>query len=91
MRRPVFSAMVSPRPWAFRPSQKGAVRRHCQTMALWMGSPVRRSQRMVVSRWLVMPMAATCRGSMWLVISARARRSEAQISMGSCSTQPGWG
>ena len=35
-----------------------AVRRHCQTMALAMGRPVALSHRMVVSRWLVMPMAA---------------------------------
>ncbi len=34
------------------------VRRHCQTMALAMGSPVSLSQTTVVSRWLVMPMAA---------------------------------
>ena len=38
-----------------------AVRRSCQTMALWTGSPVARSQTTVVSRWLVMPMAAMSR------------------------------
>ena len=37
-------------------SMMGAVRRHCQTMALAMGSPVARSHTTVVSRWLVMPM-----------------------------------
>ena len=31
-------------------------------MALWMGSPVSRSQTTVVSRWFVMPMAAMSRG-----------------------------
>ncbi len=38
--------------------QASRVRRHCQTMALWMGRPVARSQSTVVSRWLVIPMAA---------------------------------
>ena len=71
----------------------GAVRRHCHTMALLTGSPVRRSHKMVVSRWLVMPTAAICLGSIWALstASARARAVVAQISMGSCSTQPGWG
>ena len=93
MRRPVLSVTTGPRPSAFSRSQRGAVRRHCQTMALWTGSPVRASHSMVVSRWLVMPMAAICLGSMWALstASARARFSVAQISMGSCSTQPGWG
>ncbi len=40
----------------------GAVRRHCHTMAFAMGSPVARSHTTVVSRWLVMPMAATSSG-----------------------------
>ena len=35
------------------------MRRSCQTMALAIGSPVLRSHTTVVSRWLVMPMAAT--------------------------------
>ena len=35
-----------------------AVRRSCQTMARWIGLPVRRSHSTQVSRWLVMPMAA---------------------------------
>src|SRR6516165_7558338 len=34
------------------------MRRSCQTMALWIGRPVARSQTIVVSRWLVMPRAA---------------------------------
>ena len=33
--------------------------RLCQTTALATGRPVWRSQRIVVSRWLVTPMAAT--------------------------------
>ena len=39
-----------------------AVRRSCQTIALWIGLPVARSQMIVVSRWLVMPIAATSLG-----------------------------
>ena len=35
-----------------------AVRRSCQTIALWIGLPVARSHTSVVSRWLVMPIAA---------------------------------
>ena len=93
MRRPVRSVTSPPAPSAFSCPHSAAVRRHCHTMALYTGSPVRRSHRMVVSRWLVMPMAATLRGSMWALstASASARFSVAQISMGSCSTQPGWG
>src|SRR6185369_5669282 len=62
-------------------------------MALWIGFPVRRSQTIVVSRWLVMPMAAMSSA----VSPARAMAStatpscEAQISLASCSTRPGWG
>ena len=62
MSRPVLLWMVRLAPSAFSRSQKSAVRRSCQTMALWTGSPVSRSHTMVVSRWLVMPMAATSRG-----------------------------
>ena len=62
-------------------------------MALAMGRPVARSQRMVVSRWLVMPMAAMSAGdtpvlAMTSIITAYW---EDQISMGSCSTQPSRG
>ena len=35
------------------------MRRSCQTIARWIGSPVERSQTTTVSRWLVMPIAAT--------------------------------
>ena len=38
-------------------SQRAAVRRSCQTIARWSGSPVRSSQATTVSRWLVMPIA----------------------------------
>ena len=40
-------------------SQRAAVRRSCQTIARCRGSPVRRSHTTTVSRWLVMPIAAT--------------------------------
>ena len=62
-------------------------------MALQTGCPVERSQRMVVSRWLVMPMAANSWGEMpvWASTSVRTEYWVDQISMGSCSTQPGWG
>ena len=62
-RRPVLLANRAPRARrALSRSQTSAVRRSCQTMALWIGSPVSRSQTIVVSRWFVMPMAATSCG-----------------------------
>ena len=62
-------------------------------MALWMGFPVALSQRMVVSRWLVMPMAATSAGETPVLASTSIMTAywEDQISMGSCSTQPSRG
>ena len=58
-----------------------------------MGRPVALSQRMVVSRWLVMPIAVMSPGAtpvlaMTSIITAYW---EDQISMASCSTQPSWG
>ena len=35
----------------------------CQTIALWTGRPVRRDQTTVVSRWSLMPTAASARAS----------------------------
>ena len=62
-------------------------------MALQTGLPVAASQTTVVSRWLVMPMAAISSG--WAPSEATASiitpDSVAQISIGSCSTQPGCG
>ena len=76
-----------------RPLQIRSVRVSCQTMALWTASPVVRSQTTVVSRWLVMPMAAS-----WsLVIPADAIAAPTtswvrlHTSAGSCSTQPAFG
>ncbi len=71
-------------------SQRSAVRRSCQTMARWRGSPVRRSQTTMVSRWSVMPMAATGSSSV-ATSSASVAVTAAQISAASCSTQPGPG
>jgi hypothetical protein len=42
-------------------AHSGSPRRSCQTMALWMGWPVRRFHTTVVSRWLVMPIARISR------------------------------
>ena len=77
-------------PAARRSAQMAEVRRSCQTMALWIGSPVARSQTSVVSRWLVMPMAAMSEAARPEVARAsrQVARVEDQRSAGSCSTQP---
>ncbi len=69
------------------------MRRSCQTIALWIGRPLARSQTTTVSRWLVMPIAATSRAATPARASASAATPiwVAQISSGSCSTQPGRG
>ena len=71
----------------------GAVRRHCHTMALPTGLPVSRFHTTVVSRWFVMPMAAMSPGPRpWVTVSsASAPSCEDRMSLGACSTQPGWG
>ena len=56
--RPVLLRIMSVRPAALRESQYAEVLRSCQTMALQTGFPVAASHTMVVSRWLVMPIAA---------------------------------
>ena len=77
-------------PPAFSSRHASAVRRSCQTMARWIGWPVRRSQITPVSRWLVMPMAAISPaaqpggGQRLAAVSTVVR----QMSSGSCSTQP---
>ena len=71
-----------------------AVRVSCQTIALWTGSPVRRSHTTVVSRWLVMPdgrdrpRRSRTRASAPSITS----RVRCHTSRASCSTQPacGW-
>ena len=62
-------------------------------MALWIGLPVARSQTIVVSRWLVMPMPAmSFAASPAFAIAPRTVATVAlQISSGSCSTEPGTG
>ena len=91
--RPVFSRTHGSFPCALSSLHIPAVRRSCQTMALWMGRPERRSQSSVVSRWLVMPMA--CRSDGFADAWRRARPMTlsvaAQMSSRSCSTQPGLG
>ena len=69
------------------------VRRHCHTMALYTGSPVFLSHKTVVSRWLVMPMAAICSAPTpaMAMHSVATDSWEDQISLGLCSTQPGLG
>ena len=93
MTRPVFSAIVSAMPGvSLSLSQMPAVRRHCQTMALYTGSPVALSHRIVVSRWFVMPMPAMrASGPSLRSTCAATLRWLSQSSSGSCSTQPGCG
>ena len=90
---PVRSRTSASAPEAFSASHIAAVRRHCQTIARWIGLPVARSQTIVVSRWLVIPTAAM--SAPVTRASAIARRAASpmvvQISSGSCSTQPGCG
>ena len=67
-----------------------------ETTVLWergTGTPVRLSQTTVVSRWLVMPIAARSRACRPPVRNAPAITVCVlrQISTGSCSTHPGWG
>ena len=91
--RPVLAVTSSSCPARRSSSQRWAVRRSCQTMALWMGLPVLRSHTTVVSRWLVMPMPASALASSFALTSASRQTSTVadQISSGSCSTQPGLG
>ena len=90
---PVFSRIMGSWPAAFSRSQMGAVTRLCQTIALATGCPVALSQRMVVSRWLVTPIAARSPAvPPDLAIASRAVcNCEDQIASGSCSTWPGPG
>ena len=80
-------------PASFSSSQRRAVRRSCQTIARCSGSPLSRSQATTVSRWFVIPMPASERPSMPAESSASfaTARVTSQISLASCSTQPGRG
>ncbi|CAM5702986.1 hypothetical protein SALBM135S_02311 [Streptomyces alboniger] len=65
----------------------------CHTMALCTGLPVARSHRTVVSRWLVMP-SALSRSALspaLAIAPATTACTFDQISVASCSTQPGLG
>ena len=59
---PLAAVAAGSAPASRSAAQRSAVRRSCHTMALWIGLPVLRSQTSVVSRWLVMPIAATSLG-----------------------------
>ena len=65
----------------------------CHTIAFITGSPVLRSHTTAVSRWLVMPSAATSSRAAPAFSTASSITSwqRAQTSIGSCSTQPGFG
>ena len=60
-------------------------------MALPYGFPVERSQATAVSRWFVIPMAATSSAPTASTTSLSVARTASQISAGSCSTHPGRG
>ena len=87
---PVLRRNVGAWPAARSASQAPAVRRSCQTIACASGRPVARSQRTVVSRWFVMPIAAISRAAMpaFAIASCMTPDCVAQISTASCSTQP---
>ena len=93
MTSPVFSKIFCSQALPLISSQRSAVRRHCQTIALYTGRPVARSQTIVVSRWLVMPIAFTSSG--WMPFSANSScstpKDDAHSSIASSSTQPGSG
>ena len=93
MTRPVRSRTRSVWPASRSSSQRAAVRRSCQTRALWTGSPVRGSQATTVSRWFVIPIPARSPpvAPAFPIASEATRRVTLQISFASCSTQPGRG
>jgi hypothetical protein len=88
--RPVRSLTSESSPASESLAQAAAVRRSCQTMARWIACPVLRSQTSVVSRWLVMPIAAISLPSIpaFAIASRQVASTLSQRSSGSCSTQP---
>src|SRR5258708_25181149 len=56
---PVFAWTMSAAPSFLRRSQKSAVRRSCQTIALWIGSPLLRAPTIRLSPLFVVPHPAT--------------------------------
>ena len=93
MTRPVLRRMSGALPAVRSRSHSFAVRRSCQTMAFAMGLPVWRSHSSVVSRWLVMPMAAILAAVSLAFFSAALAVASwvFQMAPASCSTQPGLG
>ena len=87
---PVRRRMSASSPRALSRAHTGADTRLCQTMAGATGRPVARSQRIVVSRWLVIPIAATAVAGVPDSESTRRAQSSCvrQMSSGSCSTMP---
>ena len=57
-------------------------------MALQMGRPESASQTMVVSRWFVSPMATISPSPTLATASDSTERTESQIFIAFCSTQP---
>ncbi len=88
--RPVSARMRGRWPSATRRSHRAAVRRSCHTMARCRGRPSLRPHATTVSRWSVIPMAATGWSSDDTSSPSTACVTS-QISSGSCSTQPGLG
>ena len=90
MIRPVFAEIAGSWPSLLSLAQMSAVRRSCQTMARCTAVPVARSHTTVVSRWLVMPIAAMSFAVTLAFFSASRQVAivEVQMSSGSCSTQP---
>ena len=84
---------LSPRRCGDSSSTSASVRVSCHTIARPTGRPVWRSHSTVVSRWLAMPSATTWSGvtPAWARASGAMRSRLCQISIGSCSTQPGLG
>ena len=91
--RPVFSRKRSCPPSEESSLQIWSVRVSCQTIALWTGLPVDRSQTIVVSRWFVTPTAEMSPAEAPAFFSPASITSSVRkvISIGSCSTQPGLG
>src|SRR5436190_5744686 len=92
--RPTLALYRSaPPPRAARSSQIFCVRVSCQTIALCTGWPVVLSHTTAVSRWLVMPTAATSDGDALPLASAPLMTSRVlfQTSLGLCSTHPARG
>jgi len=91
--RPALCLITSPLPSRSSAAAIRSVLVSCHTIAWPYGRPVRRFHTTVVSRWLVRPSAprsaATMPREASTVLTTALVRS--QISIGSCSTQPGRG